>query len=102
MRKIKILQVITRLIAGGAQHDVVLLAKRSNFLGFETALASIPEGEYFQEVKKEDIRFFPIPEFRRQIDPLNDIKAFFRLYKIIKKEKFDIVHTHTSKAGVLG
>jgi len=38
----------------------------------------------------------------RKITPFKDLKAVFQLYKIIKKEKVDIIHTHTPKAGLVG
>ncbi len=38
----------------------------------------------------------------RKISPLNDLKAFWILYKLFKYHKFDIVHTHSSKTGILG
>jgi glycosyltransferase involved in cell wall biosynthesis len=43
-----------------------------------------------------------IDEIKRSILPLNDIKSFFKLIRILRQIKPDIVHTHTSKAGVLG
>ncbi len=43
-----------------------------------------------------------IPDMHRSIHPIKDWKAFWHLYKIIKKEKPDIVHTHAAKAGFLG
>ena len=41
-------------------------------------------------------------EMTRQITPLADLKAVFKLYKYLKKEKPTIVHTHTPKAGIVG
>ena len=43
-----------------------------------------------------------IPSLRREINPLKDIAALFGLYRLLKREKPDIVHTHSSKAGILG
>ncbi|MCH7534412.1 MAG: glycosyltransferase [Bacteroidetes bacterium] len=43
-----------------------------------------------------------IPEMRRSINPINDIKAYFKIKKIIKEFKPDIVHTHAAKSGALG
>lgn len=41
-------------------------------------------------------------DMTRQITPLKDLLALFQLIKVLRKEKPDIVHTHTPKAGVLG
>jgi glycosyltransferase involved in cell wall biosynthesis len=42
-----------------------------------------------------------IPELKRNINPISDLAAFIRLYFLFLREKFDIVHTHTAKAGAL-
>lgn len=41
-------------------------------------------------------------EMTRQITPIKDIKALWKLYKILRKDKPEIVHTHTPKAGIIG
>jgi len=43
-----------------------------------------------------------IPELGRQISPLNDFKALWKIYRLVWAEKPDIIHTHTAKAGSLG
>ena len=48
------------------------------------------------------VRTIAVPSLVRRIDPIKDIRAFYELIKIIRQEKPDIVHTHTSKAGILG
>ncbi|AOW17235.1 glycosyltransferase family 1 protein [Polaribacter vadi] len=50
---------------------------------------------------KEGVRVVPI-EMTRKITPIKDIKAVFKLYKLLKREKPLIVHTHTPKAGIVG
>ena len=42
-----------------------------------------------------------IPELGREIRPISDLIAFVKLVRLIKREKPDIVHTHTAKAGLL-
>ncbi len=65
------------------------------------AIASGPEGELVQVANREGIPTQRI-EMTRAITPLQDIKVVWRLYKLFKKEKPQIVHTHTPKAGTLG
>jgi len=43
-----------------------------------------------------------VPQLRREINPFFDTLALIRLYGVFRREKFDICHTHTAKAGVLG
>lgn len=69
--------------------------------GFEVIGISSP-GEILEEVaKNEAIKTIPV-EMTRTISPIKDLKALFVLVKIFRKEKPEIVHTHTPKAGLLG
>jgi len=43
-----------------------------------------------------------MPELQRELRPISDIRAFIKLFVLFKKKKFDIIHTHTAKAGFLG
>lgn len=51
---------------------------------------------------REDINKFYIPSLCREISLINDLRSLYLLYKNFKREKYDIVHTHSSKTGVLG
>src|SRR3989338_1390540 len=52
--------------------------------------------------RDKNIRIFAMPSLVRDIHPLKDIKALIKLAIFLKKEKFDIVHCHTSKGGFIG
>ncbi|MDQ1277555.1 MAG: hypothetical protein QG555_595, partial [Thermodesulfobacteriota bacterium] len=52
--------------------------------------------------EKNGVKVIAIPELVRDIHPLKDLKALFALIGVFKNEKPQIVHTHTSKAGILG
>jgi glycosyltransferase involved in cell wall biosynthesis len=54
------------------------------------------------DTRANGCKIVPIPSLVRRISPLNDIRAIYDLVRIIIAEKSDIVHTHTSKAGILG
>ncbi|MCP4366420.1 MAG: glycosyltransferase family 4 protein [Planctomycetes bacterium] len=99
---LKVLHVITRLIPGGAQDNTTLTIEHSRSHGYDAALACAPEPGRVEEVRQKGTEVILVPEFRREISPINDIIALLKLYFIIKRSKFHIVHTHTSKAGVLG
>jgi len=58
-----------------------------------------PEGSLVEEAGKKGIHLIMIPEMRREVNPW---RAFIRLYRLIKQGNYDIVHTHSSKAGILG
>lgn len=52
------------------------------------------------EIRKPAVRFIPVP-MARTIKPLSDLKSIWQLYKILKNEKADVAHSHTSKAGFI-
>lgn len=60
------------------------------------------EGSLIEEVRQRGVDLTILPELLREISPVNDLKAFYKLYRQIRKGKYVIVHTHSSKAGILG
>lgn len=106
MSKIRILYIITRFDKGGSAKSVYNLVLGLNKERFSLTLISGPENILYQQnaqvFRQIGVRYICIPELVRDINLIKDIKAFFKLYFFIKKERFDIVHTHTSKAGILG
>lgn len=106
MRKIKVAHVITRMDWGGAPDVVRILCERLNRERYDTRLIygltlyPSKKTEKFLRVFRERISY--VPNLKRDIDIFCDILAFINLYKIFLREKFDIVHTHTAKAGALG
>lgn len=56
----------------------------------------------FQYYFPDDVKFIEIKNFTRNINPIKDIKALIEIRKVVKKEKPDVVHLHSSKAGILG
>lgn len=103
---IKILRVIARLNVGGPTIHAILLSSALNKAGYRDILVSgkvsESEGDMSYLARAYGIEPVYIPELGREISFKKDIKAFFKLYSIIKKEKPDIIHTHTAKAGTLG
>src|SRR5699024_1728646 len=69
--------------------------------GFDVIGVSSPGDELDQVRKTQGIQTVAIP-MTRTISPLKDLKSLWLLYKLFKKEKPDIVHSHTPKAGTLG
>lgn len=106
MRKIKILRIIARLNVGGPAKHVALLTeglkneRHSSLLIYGSLDKG--EGDMSYLIKKDDIKSIFIPELVRRLDPIRDFIAFIKILSIIKKEKPDIVHTHTAKAGTIG
>jgi len=103
-KKLKIAQVITRMDKGGSadivrnlicylqgKHEIKLIYGQTLDPGKKTKI-------FFDEFKKNTVL---LPVLRRAINPFYDFLAFIMLWHIFKKERFDIVHCHTSKAGFL-
>lgn len=101
MRK-KILQIITLSEWGGAQRVVFDLADNLNKDDFQVEVACQPGGLLVEKLRARNIKVFEISNLKRELSFVDDIKAFFTLKKLIKKEKYDIVHCHSAKAGILG
>lgn len=102
MRKIKVLHIITRFCKGGAQEVVLQIVRNLDREKYEVTLAFGPQDLEMEWDNIPEVKTVIIPQLVRKIDLIKDITALFRLYFFIRKEKFDIVHTHTSKAGILG
>lgn len=104
--KIKILYVITRFICGGAQKVVLSLATNLDEEKYETTVAcgELPESEKdcASLLADKRIKLVIIRQLVRDISIINDLIALLKLFILIKKGDFDIVHTFTSKAGTLG
>ena len=101
MEKMKVVHIITKLELGGAQINTVYTYQNLAENQFETYLLSGPGGILTEKVEKKD-RFFIVKDLVRQINPIKDLKALFQLRKLLKKIKPHIIHTHSSKAGILG
>jgi len=104
---LRVAHVITRLILGGAQENTLLTVeglKRSP--DYEVVLitgpALGPEGELIERAKGSGVNLVIIPELRREINIRRDAVSFAKLLRHLKRFKPDIVHTHSSKAGILG
>jgi glycosyltransferase involved in cell wall biosynthesis len=69
--------------------------------GFDILMISANGPELIEVIEGEQCRHVIVP-MTRKITPLQDLKCLWQLVKIFKKEKPDIVHTHTPKAGLLG
>ncbi len=107
-RKALIVHVIAKLELGGAQRVVLETARRLDRECFESVLITGSQGLLVEEAKSlRGVRTHFLPEFVREVHPLKDLLALFRIRDILSAEarrvmRPIIVHTHGSKAGVLG
>jgi len=102
-KKPLIIHIITKLELGGAQRVTLDTLKNLDKAGFRTGLISGAEGELTEEatsLKDCDVRLLKV--FKHPIKPLHDILAFIAITIILLKTKPAVVHTHSSKAGIIG
>ncbi|WP_049898136.1 glycosyltransferase family 4 protein [Halococcus agarilyticus] len=93
-----VLHVITRSDWGGAPRIVNLLAAEA---AANTAVACGTGGKLIDELRARDIPVFEQPSLRSPPGPA-DARAFVDLYRLLRRESFDLVHCHSTKAGMLG
>ncbi len=106
MKKIKVVRVIARLNIGGPAIHAILLTDGLNKDKFDSLLVcgtiAQDEGDMLYYARARNVVPYVIPELKRELNPLNDAIAFLKIYKLIRRENPDIIHTHTAKAGTLG
>jgi glycosyltransferase involved in cell wall biosynthesis len=97
----RILVLITLAETGGAQTYVATLlpalAPR-----FEVVVAAHGEGPLADAVRAAGVRFVPLRHMRRALRPARDLLGLVELARLIRRERPDIVHVNSSKAGILG
>jgi glycosyltransferase involved in cell wall biosynthesis len=105
-RPIRVLHLITRMIVGGAQENTMLSCALIDRDRFPSEIVCGPqtgsEGELHTETRNRGVRLRIEPSLVREIHPLKDVLALVRLTRLLRRERYDVVHTHSSKAGILG
>jgi glycosyltransferase involved in cell wall biosynthesis len=105
-RPIPVLHIITRLIVGGAQENTLFTAQLLDRKYYNVEILSGPqtgsEGSLIEEGRLKGLNITIMPSLVRQINPWLDIKALWQIALYLRKNHFAIVHTHSSKAGILG
>jgi glycosyltransferase involved in cell wall biosynthesis len=101
-----IVQLITRLILGGAQRIALETADALRRHGQDAELwcgpASGPEGSLLEEARARGIPLRIVPDLVKPVDPWRDLRARAWLVRALRDARPEIVHTHSSKAGILG
>jgi glycosyltransferase involved in cell wall biosynthesis len=103
----KTVHIITRLILGGAQENTLLTVeglhhRHRDDVILITGPAEGPEGDLFTRAESQGFVVERMPELVRAIKPGTDWAAYRALQKSIRRHKPDVVHTHSSKAGIVG
>lgn len=111
---VKVLHIITRLDMGGSAqntlHTCIGLAGKykmilAHGLSLESGMTDLEQADVEGQIQKaetEGVRFYSIASLIRRVDPVEDIHTLWRILRIIRRENPTIVHTHSSKAGIIG
>ncbi|MCH7760995.1 glycosyltransferase family 4 protein [candidate division TA06 bacterium] len=110
--KIRVVHIIAKLELGGAQRVVLETIRRLDRKQFESVLITGKEGILVDEAKRIgqelNIKTYFLPQLLREIRPIQDLRALYAIKQILRASSIQhpasriIVHTHGSKAGVLG
>ncbi len=101
----KVMRIITRLNVGGPAIQAILLTRELGSFGYSatlvTGMCEASEGDMSYLLGDEDpVKW--IPEMSRSVSLSTNVRALTRIWHLIRREKPDIVHTHTAMAGCLG
>jgi glycosyltransferase involved in cell wall biosynthesis len=102
----RICHVITRLIVGGAQENTVSTCIGLRKLGHEVDLVigpqTGPEGSLYDQAKTAGVPITVVDGLRRTPNPWLDVRAGRALRRLFVGKRYDVVHTHSGKAGLIG
>ncbi|WP_307023505.1 glycosyltransferase [Streptomyces canus] len=98
--RIKVLHVITRFHAG-AGGNTLLSAAGMDPNRYEVWITGVPGGELWERARAAGVRTVEIPGYRHTLTPA-DLLVLWRLVRLLRRERFTVVHTHSAKGGFLG
>ena len=105
-KKIKVLHIITKMAIGGATENTLLTTSMVDKKLFESSILSGKKCDgdetIFEDIEKRGVRITFLPELVRKINPFQEIVSLFKMVAFIRAGNYDIVHTHSSKAGIIG
>ena len=103
----RVVHIITRLILGGAQENTLLTVEDEHRdwhdqVTLVTGPGLGPEGSLSERAQKAGLDLRIVPEMRRNIYPWRDWQSYRSLVRLLRELRPQIVHTHSSKAGIIG
>ncbi len=101
MKKIRILHIQLLPLLSGVQNMMLNLLDGLDQDKYEIFIACRPNGELIQEIENRRYHFIPLYAMEHHLS-IKDVLAFIELYRICRRGRFDIIHTHSSKTGFIG
>src|SRR5437867_10858855 len=103
LMRAKVFHLITKLDLGGAQKVTLMTLERLPRDRYELGLVASPEGLLVEWANRiPGLKRVWISSIVRQVQPIKVALAFVRLWRLFRRERPEIVYTHTAKAGILG
>jgi glycosyltransferase involved in cell wall biosynthesis len=106
VERTRVLRVFSRLNVGGPAVHVILLAAGLRDKGYDTRLVvgreSAREGNLLDLAREKNVECEQLSALGREIRPLADLLALWSLFRLVRRFRPHVVHTHTAKAGLLG
>jgi len=99
--RIRVAQVVTRFVAG-AGGVALRGAEALDPTRYEVAIVAAAGGGLLLDAERDGFEVIRVPDLVPEIDPVSDARALRQLRTIMTERRFDIVHTHSAKAGALG
>ncbi len=101
--KKKVFHVITKLELGGAQEVTLMTLERLPREHYQLGLVTGPEGLLVDRARAiPDVQTFWMDSLVREVRPHKDFTSLLQLWKLFRRERPHVVHTHSSKAGIVG
>lgn len=104
-RRIRVCHFITKMVYGGASIGTLRLAQDMDLSVFKSTIVcgcqSSDEGNLLDDTREKKFDAVVMPEIVREIHPVKDIRAFVKVVRFLKSGRYDIVHVHGSRAGVI-
>ena len=102
----RVLRIFSRLNIGGPSVHVILLTAGLRDRGYETRLVvgleEAREGDLVDLAIEKGVPIHRLAALGREIRPLSDLRAFWALFRLMRRFRPAVVHTHAAKAGLLG
>lgn len=103
----KVVHFITRMIIGGAQENTLFTVEDQHCdygddVTLLTGLGLGPEGSLIERARSRGLKVEILPELRRDLHPWRDWRSWRSLLNSLRRYRPDVLHTHSSKAGILG
>lgn len=99
--RVKVLHVVTRFI-DGAGGNTLLSLLGANSERYEMWVAGAPGGRLWDRAELAGVNLVKLPRLHEVISPIDDLSVLIELMRLIRRERFSVVHTHSSKGGFLG